>query len=312
MKIGKLEKVDIRQLWNGEASDFTPWLAKQENMKLLGDEIGIELEVVQQEKNVGPFRADILCRSTIDDHNILVENQLEKTDHTHLGQILTYAAGLDAVTIIWIAKKFTEEHRAAIDWLNKITDEKFNFFGIEIEVYRIGDSLPAPFFQIVSKPNDWAKAIKATTQNQELTETKALNLEYWQAMKRYFEDKGTWLKPQKPSPQHWTNFALGKTDIYMAAIASVRDGFIKVELYINTPNAKELFNSLKTQYQESSKTVFGESIVWNELPERKVSIVSLEKVVKVANKSNWSEQHQWLMDTLEKFDKFFRPKIKNL
>ncbi|MGD9930915.1 MAG: DUF4268 domain-containing protein [Mangrovibacterium sp.] len=312
MKIGKLEKVDIRQLWNGEASDFTPWLAKKENMELLGDEIGIELEVVQQEKNVGPFRADILCRSTIDDHNILVENQLEKTDHTHLGQILTYAAGLDAVTIIWIAKKFTEEHRAAIDWLNKITDEKFNFFGIEIEVYRIGDSLPAPFFQIVSKPNDWAKAVKATTQNQGLTETKALNLEYWQAMKQYFSDSGTKLKPQKPQPQHWSSFTLGKTDIYLAAVASVRDGFIRVELTINTSNSKEHFGILKSKYQELSTVELGETIFWDELPDRKVSLVRLEKAVNVADKSNWPEQHQWFMETLEKFDRFFRPKIKNL
>ncbi|MCW0482733.1 DUF4268 domain-containing protein [Gaoshiqia sediminis] len=312
MKIGKLEKVDIRQLWIGEASDFTPWLAKKENMELLGDEIGIELEVVQQEKNVGSFRADILCRSTIDNHNILIENQLEKTDHTHLGQILTYAAGLDAVTIIWIAKKFTEEHRAAIDWLNKITDDKFNFFGIEIEVYRIGDSLPAPFFQIVSKPNDWSKAVKATTQSQELTETKALNLEYWQAMKQYLEDKGTLLKQQKPLPQHWTNFALGKTDIYMAAVASVRDGFIRVELNINTTNAKEQFRILQSKYEELAAVEIGDKIFWNELPDRKVSLVSLEKSVNVADKSNWPEQHQWLLENLEKFDKFFRPKIKNL
>ncbi|MDP4291002.1 MAG: DUF4268 domain-containing protein [Bacteroidota bacterium] len=312
MKIGKLEKVDIRQLWNGEASDFTPWLAKDENIELLSDVIGVDLEVVQQEKNVGPFRADILCKSTVDDHNVLIENQLEKTDHTHLGQILTYAAGLDAVTIIWIAKNFTEEHRAAIDWLNKITDEKFNFFGIEIEVYQIGDSLPAPFFQVVSKPNDWAKSIKATNQNQGLTDTKALNLEYWQAMKQYFAESGAKLKPQKPSPQNWSNFALGKTDIYLAAVASVRDGSIRVELNINSSNSKEQFNILKSKYQELAVTEIGNDVFWNELPERRVSLVSLEKKANVADKTYWPDQHKWFLDTLEKFDKFFRHKIKDL
>ena len=100
MKIGKLKKVDVRELWRGEASDFTPWLARDENIKQLGDVVQIELEVITQEKNVGPFRADILCKNTIDDHYVLIENQLEKTDHTHLGQIMTYAAGLDAVTVI--------------------------------------------------------------------------------------------------------------------------------------------------------------------------------------------------------------------
>lgn len=127
MNIGKLEKVDLRDYWNNEATDFTPWLAKEENIKQLGDAIGIELEVVGQEQNVGPFRADILCTDQ-ENHYVLIENQLEITDHKHLGQIMTYAAGLNAVSIIWIASQFTDEHRAAIDWLNRITDSDFNFF----------------------------------------------------------------------------------------------------------------------------------------------------------------------------------------
>ena len=139
MKIGKLKKVELRKLWKGEATDFTPWLAKEENIAALSEEIGIELEVISEEQSVGPFRADILCKSTIDDTYVLVENQLEKTDHNHLGQLMTYAAGLEAVTIVWIAKKFTEEHRAALDWLNRITDEEIRFFGIEVEAFQIGD-----------------------------------------------------------------------------------------------------------------------------------------------------------------------------
>ena len=130
----------------GEASDFTPWLAQQDNITLLGEAIGIELEVETQEKNVGPFRADILCRDTVNGHYVLVENQLERTDHGHLGQLLTYAAGLDAVTVVWVAARFTEEHRAALDWLNRATSTEFNFFGLEIEVWRIGDSAMAPKF----------------------------------------------------------------------------------------------------------------------------------------------------------------------
>lgn len=189
MKIGNLKKINVRELWNGEATDFTPWLAKDENIKQLGDIAQIELEVIEQEKNVGPFKADILCKNTIDDHYVLIENQLEKTDHTHLGQILTYAAGLDAVTVIWIAKQFTEEHRATIDWLNRITDEQFNFFGIEIEAYKIGDSLPAPLFQIVSKPNEWSRTVKSAASTQNLTGAKTLNLEYWTAMKNFSKKK---------------------------------------------------------------------------------------------------------------------------
>lgn len=313
MKIGKLNKVDIRELWKGEATDFTPWLAKDENIKQLEETIQIELEVIEQEKNVGPFRADILCKNTIDDHYVLIENQLEKTDHTHLGQIMTYAAGLDAVTVIWIAKEFTEEHRATIDWLNRITDEQFNFFGIEIEAYKIGDSLPAPLFQIVSKPNEWSRTIKsAAASNQNLTETKSLNIEYWTAMKQYFEEKGTFLKQQKPQPQHWTNFALGKSNFYLAAVSSVRDNFLRVEFLINSDTSKEDFRKLKEKYETQSYEQIGENLIWDELKDKKVSWIYFKKDANVSERNDWNNQHQWFMETLEKFDKFFRPKVKQI
>src|SRR6476646_1010509 len=119
--LGRLARVELRQAWISEPGDFTPWLAQPENIVLLSEAIGIELEVESQERSVGPFRADILCRDTTDRHFVLIENQLERTDHTHLGQLLTYAAGLDAVSIVWIAARFTEEHRAALDWLNRAT-----------------------------------------------------------------------------------------------------------------------------------------------------------------------------------------------
>ncbi len=157
--LSRLEKVDLRDVWKTEAGDFTPWLAREENIALLGNAIGIDLEVEAQEKNVGPFRADILCKDTISENWVLVENQLERTDHVHLGQLLTYAAGLNAVTIVWIADRFTDEHRAALDWLNEITDSSFNFFGLEVELWRIGDSPIAPKFNIASKPNDWTKTV---------------------------------------------------------------------------------------------------------------------------------------------------------
>jgi hypothetical protein len=150
--LGRLRKVAIRDIWEHEQQDFTPWLAREANIKLLGETLGLDLEVEAQEKNVGPFRADILCKDTTEkDRWVLIENQLEKTDHCHLGQLLTYASGLQAVTIVWIADRFTEEHRATLDWLNEITDDRFNFFGLEIELWKIGDSQIAPKFNVVSK-----------------------------------------------------------------------------------------------------------------------------------------------------------------
>lgn len=153
--LGKLEKVELREAWVTEAGDFTPWLAQPENIQLLGETIGLEdLELAGQEQAVGPFRADIVCHATTDNSLVLIENQLERTDHNHLGQLMTYAAGLQAVTIIWVAAHFTDEHRAALDWLNDITDDTFNFFGLEVELWKIGDSSPAPKFNVVSQPND--------------------------------------------------------------------------------------------------------------------------------------------------------------
>ncbi|MFO0864561.1 MAG: hypothetical protein U0744_07915 [Gemmataceae bacterium] len=157
--LGRLERAELRTAWSSESSDFTPWLAKEENIRLLGETIGIELEVEAEETGVGPFRADILCKDTINGSWVLIENQLERTDHTHLGQLITYAAGLHAVTIVWVAARFTEEHRAALDWLNEVTSEDILFFGLEVELWRIGDSPLAPKFNIVSSPNDWTRSV---------------------------------------------------------------------------------------------------------------------------------------------------------
>src|SRR5262245_9217077 len=177
--LGRLERLDLRTAWKSEAGDFTPWLAQKDNIALLSETLGLELELEAQEKNVGPFRADILCKDTATSAWVLIENQLERTDHSHLGQLLTYAAGLEAVTIVWVAQTFTEEHRATLDWLNEITDDRFNFFGLEVELWRIGVSAPAPKFNIVSKPNDWTKQVSrgVSAISGELTPARQLQLE---------------------------------------------------------------------------------------------------------------------------------------
>ena len=155
-KFGSLTSVDLRECWPHEAGDFTPWLAQKDNIQLLGVALGMELELQQQEASVGDFSADLFCIDAADEEPVVIENQLERTNHRHLGQILTYAAGLEACTVVWVVKEFREEHRAALDWLNRITESKFRFFGLEIEAFRIGDSPPAPRFEVVVKPNDWA------------------------------------------------------------------------------------------------------------------------------------------------------------
>jgi hypothetical protein len=197
-----LKRANLREVWKSESTHFTPWLACEENIKLLSDAIGLDLGVEGTEMNVGPFRADILCKELSSGAWVLIENQLEKTDHSHLGQLLTYAAGLEVVSIVWIAEKFTEEHRATLDWLNDITDERFNFFGLEIELWQIADSPYAPKFNIVSKPNNWAKSV---SKGVVYDETKKLQLDYWISLSEYLKENSKTIRPPKPLPQHWAN-----------------------------------------------------------------------------------------------------------
>lgn len=312
MELGRLEKLDLRKFWKKESTDFTPWLAKEENIQLLGETIGIELEVQGQEESVGPFSADILCRDTINDHFVLIENQLEKTDHTHLGQLMTYAAGLDAVTIIWIAQKFTEEHRAALDWLNRITDDTFTFFGIEIELYKIGDSAPAPLFKIVSKPNDWSKQVKRSSTSQAFTETKILQQKYFQALKDYMEENRSFVRMQNPLPQHWTNVAIGRSNFHLSVTVNSRDNTINIWLNIGGEYAKDNYSKLWKIAHNDALTEISEDLIWDRMEGKKMSAVILKTKADFTNQADWTNQFVWIKSNLEKFVTFFKPIIANL
>mgnify|MGYP000852413213 CR=1 FL=1 len=312
MKLGRLEKLDLRSYWKKEDTEFTPWLAKEENIRLLGDTIGLDLEVQSQEESVGPFRADILCRETTNDHYVLIENQLEKTDHTHLGQLMTYAAGLDTVTIIWIAQKFSEEHRAALDWLNRITDDTFNFFGIEIELYRIGDSPAAPMFNMVSKPNNWAKSVRKTASSQNITETKLLQQQYWGELKAYLEEKRCIGKLQSPQPQHWTNVSIGKSDFHISLTVNSREKLLSIWLNITGDQAKENFDKLYAIAYEASLVEVSRDIIWAKMEGKKMSCIILKTSSDFTAQSQWPGQFAWFKENLEKFIRCFRQRIKEL
>lgn len=312
MKLGKIKKIDLRDIWASESSDFTPWLAKEENIALLGDAIGIDLEVESQEKNVGPFRADILARDVATNHYVLIENQLELTDHNHLGQIMTYAAGLDAFSIIWIAKSFTEEHRAALDWLNRITDENINFFGIIIEAIQIGDSIPAAQFNVVAKPNGWSKSVRYSAKNEELTETKVKQLEYWKEFKDYVASQGQPFKVQKPLPQHWAIVAMGKSGFYLSLTVNSVKGEININLEINSDNAKQDFDKLRADYEQDSFSAISNELEWQRMDNKKVSMVKLTSSYDFMDKSSRNQQYAWFVEYVEKFVDFFKPKIKAL
>ena len=243
--LGRLERVELRDVWLSESSDFTPWLARDENLEILADTLGLELELEAQEQAVGPFRADILCKDIGSNAWVLVENQLERTDHTHLGQLLTYASGLDAVTIVWIAARFTEQHRSTLDWLNKITDESFRFFGLEVELWRIGDSPVAPKFNVVSKPNNWSKSVNQAARaidEAELSDTRKTQLAYWESLHQALNrQNGPISGNRKPQPQSWMSYSVGRSGFGLNAAIARPKRLVRAELYISNQHAKGSF-----------------------------------------------------------------------
>jgi hypothetical protein len=310
-KLGRLENVLLTEAWESEARDFTPWLAQKENLSLLGQTLNLDLELEDQEKRVGLFRADILCKDTVNGNWVLIENQIERTDHTHLGQIITYAAGLKAVTIVWIAKNFTEEHRAALDWLNQMTAENINFFGLEIELWKIGESPCAPKFNIVSQPNNWSETVKRVT-NENLTDIKQLQLEFWTDLYQFLHEKDSIVRPQKPAAQHWMYMAIGRSNFLLSATLHCKEERLSVALVIQGPYKKEFFKQLFTDKVAIEKE-FGEPFEWRELPDKKESHIVTKKLNSdLKDVSRWPEYEEWMYKTLVQFHKVFNQRIKNL
>jgi hypothetical protein len=314
INLSKITKVELRDCWEYEASDFTPWLASEENIALLAEALGMnELEVKAQEEHVGPFRADILCVDPGTDKLVLIENQLEKTDHNHLGQILTYAAGLDAVTIIWIAERFTEEHRAAIDWLNRITDTEFNFFGVEIELIKIGDSPAAPIFKVIAKPNGWSKEVRSSqASNEGHSEGKIFNYEYWCSFIEYMNNNPSKLfRTRSPSYSHWMSIAVGKSSTHVDLLLNKREQTATVQLYMSDDADKKIFDTL-FKFKDDAEDKIGEKLMWRRLDGKKASSVDLIKKCNLNDPAMRDEIFGWYKEYTEKFITYFKPILKKI
>ncbi len=314
--LGRLQRVELRNIWTSEATDFTPWLARPENLSVLGETLGIDLELEAQERAVGPFRADILCKEIGTDRWVLIENQLERTDHGHLGQLLTYASGLEAVTIVWIAARFTEEHRSTLDWLNRITDESFRFFGLEVELWQIGDSPAAPKFNIVSKPNDWSQSVAQAARaidDTELSETRVVQRAYWGALNAVLNAAGGPVAGnRKPQPQSWMPFPIGRSGFWLAAVMVRTKNQVRAELYISGDQAKGFIASLKAQREQIEREL-GYPLEWEELPARRDSrIACYLSDVDPENESDWPRQHEWLAKRLNDMHRVLAPRVKTL
>ena len=307
--LGRLKRVELREIWNSESADFTPWLARPENLAVLEEALGMQLEVEAEEKEVGPFRADILCKDLGTNTWVLIENQLERTDHLHLGQLLTYAAGLQAVTVIWVAARFADEHRAALDWLNEITDGRFRFFGLEVEVCRIGDSLPAARLHVVSKPNEWSRAIKRRSEN--LSDRKVTQVRYWTEFHEVLNAAGGPVSGnRKPQPESWMSYSVGRSGFTLDTATTFQKRRIQVSLYLSGDKAK-LFLGLLKQQRDAIEEGVGCPFEWREMG-KQCRITAYLENVDPEDESDWPRQHEWLATKINAMHAIFSPRIRNL
>ena len=247
---------------------------------------------------------------------VLIENQFERTDHIHLGQLLTYASGLEAVTTVWIAAKFTEEHRATLDWLNKITNESFRFFGLEVELWRIGNSPAAPKFNVVSKPNEWSQSVVQAARaidESELSETRIMQRDYWAALNIALDSaQGPISGKRKPQPQSWMHFGIWRTNFALSATMIRPKRQIRVDLYITGEHAKGFFAQLKRQ-KDAIEHELGYALEWEELPTGQDSrIATYLNDVDPDDRDDWPRQHGWLAKRLNDLHRVFASRVDSL
>ena len=310
--LGKLTRVELREYWADEAREFTPWLAREENLQLLGETIGIDLELEDTEVSVGPFNADIVAKEVGTDENVIIENQLERTNHDHLGKLITYASGLNARAVVWVCRHVTSEHRKALDWLNDITNEAVAFFGLEIELWRIGDSGPAPKFNLVCQPNEWAKTVTPRRARRELTETKLLQLEYWTGLVEFAKKEGTFLSYRKPRPQHWFTLAVGRSRFTISLTVHKGLSRIGCELYIHhKTHSKEAFAQLAEE-KHIIEAALGAKLDWQELPRKRDCRIAQFRSADIESIENWPELFAWHNERAEAFHKVFSPIVLEL
>ena len=306
-ELGKLAEVtDLRQAWPNEALDFTPWLAREENLERLSDALGVDIQLVEMESDVGNFKADILATEADTGKTVIIENQLEDTDHDHLGKLITYAAGKSAAIVIWVTKRAREEHRAAIEWLNGHTDSDLGFFLCEVKLYTIDNSRPAVKFEVVEKPNDWTKFQKVIN----MGEGKQLRYDYWTAFYDYAlknEEFARYFKRRKVYGDHWTDLAIGSASCTVTlSMTQQKKRTICVSFYIK--DNKALFDEIQAQ-QEQVEREIGMPLEWKRNNDKKASRIITETEANISDRSSWNTQFEWLTNTVLKFRQVFSTKI---
>ncbi|MBS1641595.1 MAG: DUF4268 domain-containing protein [Bacteroidetes bacterium] len=310
LEFGEIVSVPMNQIWQHEERDFTPWLAQ--NIEKLGEALGgLQLEVEQTEVYAGNFQLDILAKEVSNNKVVVIENQIYKTDHKHLGQLITYASYFKADIIIWVSQEVTEEHRSAMDWLNNNTNDKLEFYAVEANIIKIDNSKPALNFKLKAFPNEWIKS-GGNTPTIASTETGELYRAFFQKLLNELREKHRFTNARTGQPQSWYSFTSGiKGCIYGCSFA--RGSKVRAEVYIDTPSQeinKEIFRAfelLKVQLEQE----FGEELQFEELPTKRASRIAVYRDGDIwTDTQTLDEIKNWCIEKLLKFKQVFGDKLK--
>lgn len=309
-ELGQLKKIKVGKLWNNEQYDFTPWLAQDENIAKLGKAVGLELEVENIEVAVGPYSADILAKDGSNRY-VVIENQFGKTNHDHLGKLITYGSALNASAIIWLAEEFTDEHQRALDWLNDHTDEDFSLYGVIVELLQIDESRPAVQFNVVSRPAETIRKAAIKKASGELSETKTLQLEFWTEFRKRLLAAKVVASTQTARPQYWFDVSLGRSGIFLSNIANTYENRIGVRVYISNTIADIALPQLEMD-RDAIEAEIGEKLEWDPNPNTRDKIIALRRNADLRKRNEWPDYLDWMVDRVRRFRKVFSPRVKKL
>jgi hypothetical protein len=301
-QLGRIELLNVRELWKHEERDFTPWLAQ--NIDQLSAVLGVPIVVDQTEHKVGGYELDILGHVEENDAIVIVENQLQATDHGHLGQLITYAAGLEAAIVIWIAPEVRDEHRSTIEWLNNHTDEKVSFFLVRPEVFRIDDSNPAIRFHLDAGPSEFGRRFRGVLEREDSPRYE-FRRRFWEDLFQYLANNGhPWAKGRNTTKDSWISSSVGKGGLG-ANVSMAQGSRIRVEIYCSNDPDKRLFQKLFAHKDEIEGRFSGEEVSWEPLEDASASRVAVyrpyDKEQATEDTPHRKELYAWIAKNLTTF-----------
>ena len=315
IELASIDRVDLREVWKDEAANFTPWLA--ENISRLGEALGLDLELQETEAPVGGYSLDLLATDTNGSRTVVIENQLEPTNHDHLGKLLTYAAGLDANIVVWLTKEFRDEHRQALDWLNQHTDEDTDFFGVTVEAWKIDGSRPAPHFSLIAAPNGWRKeASKRSRSEPRVTsERQERYKDFFQRLIDILREEHRFTNAKKASPVRWYSFTSGYSRVkYGANFFGPRSENARVEVYIDYLDRERNIRLLEelSRHKDHIESELG-PLDWQRQENQRYCRIAASRPGSIGDEEDaLAETQTWMVETLLDFRRVFGPLLARL